>query len=126
VLALGGVGDLLERSAGLLAHDPPALSSELTDAAEVLFVIIFELLRIPHVGTVDHESVRGTSYVLFVATATTTVRRGAGVIVVEDDVQRRAVLDDILQTWVESVDRVHATVRCLRRRASTYARVHCR
>jgi hypothetical protein len=101
VFALGDGGDLLERRPGLLAQDPPASTGESADAAEILFVLVFELFRVPHVGAVDHEGIRRSSYVLLVATATAAVGRAAGFIVVEDDVQSRAVLNDLLEIRME-------------------------
>jgi hypothetical protein len=59
--------------------------------------------------------------VLFVAAATATVSRAARVVVVEYDIKRRAVLDDILEVGMEVLDCVHAIVRRLRRRPGTYA-----
>jgi hypothetical protein len=101
VFALGDGGDLLERRPGLLAQDPPASTGESADAAEILFVLVFELFRVPHVGAVDHEGIRRSSYVLLVATATAAVGRAAGFVVVEDDVQSRAVLNDLLEIRME-------------------------
>ena len=101
MFALGDIGDLLEGSAGLLAQDPPALTGESADAAEVLFVFVFELFRVPHVGTVYHEGVRGSGYVLLVATETATVGGAAGFIVVENDVQSGTVFDDLLEARIE-------------------------
>ena len=100
MFALGDVGDLLEGRPGLVAQDPPASAGESADATEIRFVFVFELFRIPHVGAVDHEGIWGSSYVLLVAAAA-SVSRAAGVIVVEDDVQSGAVLDDLLETRVE-------------------------
>jgi hypothetical protein len=97
MLALGDVGDLLERSSGLLTQVHPASASLTADAAEIRLVVVFELFCVPHVGAVDHEGVRGTGYVLFVATATATVSRAARVIVVEYNIKGRAVLDNILE-----------------------------
>jgi hypothetical protein len=101
VFALGDVGDLLEGSAGLLAQDPPALTGESADATEVLFVFVFELFGVPHVGAVDHEGVRRSGYVLLVATATAIVGGAAGLIVVENDVQGGTVFDDFLEIRIE-------------------------
>jgi hypothetical protein len=111
--ALGDVSDLLERSSGLVTHDRPASTSELADATEILLVIVLELLGEPHVGAVDHEGVGGTSDVLFVASTTAVVSRAAGVLVVEYDIEGGAVLDDILEVWMEVLDCVDATVRSL-------------
>jgi len=122
VLALGDVGDLLERSSGLVTQDHPASASQSADAAEILLVVVFELFCIPHVRAVDHEGVRGTSYVLFVATATATVSRAAGVVVVEYNIKGRAVLDDILEARMEVLDSIHAIVRRLWGHAGTSAR----
>jgi hypothetical protein len=97
VFALGDVGDLLEGSASLVAQVDPAPTGESADATKVLFVFVFELFRVPHVGAVDHEGVRGSGYVLLVANATATVGGAAGVIVVEDDVQGGTVFDDLLE-----------------------------
>lgn len=101
MFALGDVSDLLEGSAGLLAQDPPAPTGESADATEVLLVFVFELFRVPHVGAVDHEGVRGAGYVLRVATATATVSGAAGVVVVENDVQGGTVFDDLLEARIE-------------------------
>lgn len=122
MLALGDVGDLLERSAGLLTQDHPASASQSADATEILLVVILELFCVPHVGAVDHEGVRGTGYVLFVATATATVSGAAGVIVVEYDIKSRAILDDILEARVEVLDCTRAMVRSLCHHAGTFAR----
>jgi hypothetical protein len=104
VFALGDGGDLLERRPGLLAQDPPASTGKSADTTEILFVLDFELLRVPHIGSVDHEGVRRSSYVLLVATATAAVGRAAGVIVVKDDIQSWAVLNDLLETRMELLD----------------------
>ena len=104
MFALGDVGDLLEGSASLLAQDPPAPTGESADATKVLFFFVFELLRVPHVGAVDHEGVRGSGYVLRVATATAAVSGAAGVIVVEYDVQGGTVFDDLLEARIELLD----------------------
>lgn len=101
MFALGDVGDLLVESAVMLCQVPPAPTGESADATEVLFFFVFELLRVPHEGAVDHEGVRGSGYVLLVATATATVSGAAGVIVVENDVQGGTVLDDILEVQIE-------------------------
>ena len=121
MLAFGDVGDQLERRPVLLTHDPPASSRELTDAAEVLLIFDLDLFRVPHVGAVDHESVGRSSDVLLVATATANVSGAAGVIVVEDNVQCWAVLDDLLEIGMVFLDRVHATIGSLDRGASTSA-----
>jgi len=121
VLALGNVGDLPERTSGLVTHDLPASTSEPADGAEVLLVVVLELFCVPHVGAVDHEGVRGTGDVLFVAS--TIVSRAAAVIVVEYDIEGRAVLDDLLKARMEVLDCVDATVRSLRSIAGTSARV---
>lgn len=106
VLALGDVGDLLEGRPCLFAQDPPASSGDPADGAEVLFVFVLELLRVPHVRAVDHEGIRGSSDVLVVTvtSASTDVGRAAGSIVVKDDVQGGAVLDDLLETRIELLD----------------------
>jgi hypothetical protein len=128
VFALGDVGDLLEGNAGLLAQDPPAPTGESADATEVFFVLVLELFRVPHVGAVDHEGVRGSGYVLLVATAPATVSGAPGIVVVEDDVQGGTVFDDLLEARIELLNRVHATVGSLDRRARTpaaYGRGRC-
>jgi hypothetical protein len=122
MFALGDVGDLLERSSGLLTQDHPASTSQTADAAEILLVVVFELFCVPHVGAVDHEGIRGTGYVIFVATATAIVSGAAGAIVVEYDIEGRAVLDDILEAGMEVLDCVHAIVRSLWGHAGTSAR----
>jgi hypothetical protein len=124
VLALGDVGDLPERISGLVTHDLPASTSELADAAEILLVVILELFCVPHVGAVDHEGVRGTGDVLFVANA--IVSRAAAVVVVEYDIEGWAVLDDLLEVRMEVLDCVDATVGSLRSTAGTSARVGSR
>jgi len=120
VLALGDVGDLPERISGLVTHDLPASTSEPADGAEILLVVVLELFCVPHVGAVDHEGVRGTGDVLFVASA--NVSRGAKAIVVEYDIEGWAVLDDLLEVRMEVLDCVDATVSSLRSTASTSAR----
>jgi hypothetical protein len=121
VLALGNVGDLPERISGLVTHDLPASTSETADATEILLVVVLELFCVPHVGAVDHEGVRGTGDVLFVASA--IVSRAAGGFVVEYDIESWTVLDDLLEVRVEVVDCVDATVRSLWSIAGTTARV---
>jgi hypothetical protein len=121
VLALGDVGDLPERTTGLVTHDLPASTSEAADAAEILLVVVLELFCVPHVGAIDHEGVRGTGDVLFVTSA--IVSRAAAVIVVEYDIEGWAVLDDLLEVRMEVLDCVDETVRCLRSIAGTSARV---
>lgn len=111
VLALGDVGDLPERISGLVTHDLPASTSEPADGTETLLVLVLELFCVPHVGAVDHEGVRGTADVVFVAS--TIVSRAAGGFVVEYDIESWAVLDDLLEVRVEIVDCVDATVRSL-------------
>ena len=120
VLTLGDVGDLLERISGLLTHDLPASTSEPADTTEILLVVVLELFCVPHVGAVDHECVRGTGDVLFVASA--MVSRAAAVIVVEYDIEGWAVLDDLLEVRMEVLDCVDATVRSLWGIAGTSAR----
>jgi len=121
VLALGDVGDLLERISSLLTHDLPASTSEPADATEILLVVVLELFRVPHVGAVDHEGVRGTGDVIFVASA--IVSFAAAVIVVEYDIEGWAVLDDLLEVRMEVLDCVDATVRSLWSIAGMSARV---
>ena len=111
VLALGNVGDLPERISGLFAHDLPASTSEPADAAKILLVIVFELFCVPHVGAVDHEGVRGTGDVLFVASA--VVSGAAAAIVVEYNIEGWTVLGDLLEVRMEVLDCVDATVRSL-------------
>jgi len=110
VQALGDIGDLLERSAGLVIHDHPASTSLPADATEILLVVILELFCVPHVGAVDHESVRGASDVLFVAGATAIVSRAAGVVVGQYDIKGRAVLDDLLEVGMNVLDCVDVIV----------------
>jgi hypothetical protein len=121
VLALGDVGDLPERITGLVTHDLPASTSEPADAAEILLVVVLELFCVPHVGAVDHEGVRGTGDVLFVASA--IVSRAAAIIVVEYDIEGWAVLDNLLEVRMEVLDCVDETARSLQSIAGTSARV---
>ena len=121
MLALGDVGDLPERISGLLIHDLPASTSEPADATEILLVVVLELFCVPHVGAVDHEGVRGTGDVLFVASA--NVSRAAAVLVVEYDIEGWTVLDDLLEVRMEVLNGVDATVRSLGGIAGTSARV---
>jgi hypothetical protein len=109
VLALGDVGDLPETISGLFTHVLPASTSEPADAAKILLVVVLELFCVPHVGAVDHEGVRGTGDVLFVASA--IVSRAAAAIVVEYDIEGWTVVDDLLEVLIEVLDRVDATVR---------------
>ena len=111
MLPLGDVGDLPERMSVLFTHDLPASTSEPADATEILLVVVLELFCVPHVGAVDHEGVRGTGDVLFVANA--IVSRAAAVIVVEYDIEGWAVLDNFLEVRMEVLDSVDATVRSL-------------
>jgi hypothetical protein len=121
VLALGDVGDLPERMSGLVTHGLPASTSEPADGTEILLVVVLELFCVPHVGAVDHEGVRGTGDVLFVAGA--NVSRAAAVIIVEYDIEGWTVLDDLLEVRIEVLDWVDVTVRGLRSTAGTSARV---
>jgi hypothetical protein len=121
VLALGDVGDLPERTSGLVTHDLPASTSEPADGAEILLVVVLELFCEPHVGAVDHEGVRGTGDVLFIASA--IVSRAAAAIVVEYDIEGWTVLDDLLEVRMEVLDCTGTTVRSLRSIVGTSARV---
>jgi hypothetical protein len=53
----------------------------LADATKILLFVVLELLCVPRVGAVDHEGVRGTADVPFVASA--IVSRVAADIVAE-------------------------------------------
>lgn len=126
MLSLDDLCDQLERSLGLLTQNFPALTSELAEATEILLVVVLELLRKPLVGTIDHESIWGTSYVFSVATATATVSSAAGFTVAEEDVDSGTVIDDFLNTRMEALDCICTIVRSLRCRVSTFARGHSR
>jgi hypothetical protein len=107
VLALGDVGDLLERMLGLFTHDLPASTSLPADGTEILLVVVLELFCVIHVGAVDHEGVRGTADVTLVASA--IVSRAAAGMVVENSIDGWTVLDNLSDDRVEVLDDVDAT-----------------
>ena len=107
VLALGDVGDLLERMLGLFTHDLPASTSLLADGTKILLVVVLELFCVIHVGAVDHEGVRGAGDVTFVASA--IVSRAVAGMVVKYSIDGWTVLDDLSEDRVEVLDDVDAT-----------------
>ena len=109
MLALGERGDLVERGSSMCIHVFPTLRGEFADAAEVLLVVVVELLCEPYVGAEDHKGIGRARHVFLVATA--AVSRAAGsAVATEQDVHGGAVLDDVVEGSVAFRCGVRATV----------------
>jgi hypothetical protein len=117
MLGLGFTGDFVERILGTSTHVSPALRREFADAAEVLLIGVVELLCEPYVGAVDHEGIGGPGYVFLAATATVS-RAARSSIAAKQNVHGGAILDDFVESRVELLCDICATIRTLRYRTS--------
>ena len=123
-LALGERGDLVERGSSMCTHVFPTLRGEFADVAEVLLVVVVELLCEPYVGAEDHEGIGQARHVFLVATA--AVSRAAGsAVAAEQDVHGGAVLDDFVEGSIALRCGVRATVWTLCYGASSTGAKSC-